>query len=179
MPYEPWPSGPPSVLFPTEGASIIRYSSMHVTNDYRYFSRTSFGTVWDTCTWGVLYGHPSWPTGYPFQFLGASGFCPLDVGTGSFSIALAASPEPVGYYAVRTDWSTLVHFSYIPPPPSPSPTASFTNSPREFNESKTVQFNDTSSGNPTSWSWKFRVSDSGDAWVEFSTAQNPTKIFSV
>ena len=58
------------------------------------------------------------------------------------------------------------------------PVADFEASPREFDESKTVQFTDLSVG-ATAWSWKKRISGSGDAFVEFSTVQNPSAIFSV
>ena len=166
----------PTITFPTEGQSIVRYSSTPVTLGYRYFARTSV-PPYDVATWGVLYGLPSYPTGYVFGFDGGvAGYIPIDTGVGDFSVKLAGSELPIAWGIRSTDWSPTVAFHYIPPPP---PTANFTVSPKEFFESKTVQFNDTSSGNPTSWSWKFRASDSGDAWVEFSTLQNPTKDFSV
>jgi PKD repeat protein len=53
-----------------------------------------------------------------------------------------------------------------------APTANFTVSPNPANATHPVQFTDTSTGNPTSWSWKF-----GDAAGIFgggsSTQQNP------
>jgi len=50
------------------------------------------------------------------------------------------------------------------------PVASFTGTPLSGKKPLTVQFTDTSSGNPTSWLWNFRNNTT-------STLQNPTKIF--
>ncbi len=51
-----------------------------------------------------------------------------------------------------------------------APAASFTFSPSSPAPGQTVQFTDTSTGGPTSWSWDF-----GDG--TFSAAQNPTKVY--
>jgi PKD repeat protein len=59
-----------------------------------------------------------------------------------------------------------------------APTANFTVSPNPANATHPVQFTDTSTGNPTSWSWKF-----GDAAGIFgggsSTQQNPVYTYAV
>ncbi|HLZ54622.1 MAG TPA: PKD domain-containing protein, partial [Verrucomicrobiae bacterium] len=52
----------------------------------------------------------------------------------------------------------------------PGPTASFTASPTSGQAPLSVQFNDTSSGNPVSWNWNF-----GDGST--STTQNPSHTF--
>ena len=93
-------------------------------------------------------------------------FVAADVGTWYVAVRSRGNPWVSAYSAV----SSFV----LSPTPS-----DFSASPTNFLESKTVQFQDLTSGSPTSWSWKFRASDSGDAWVEFSTLQNPTKDFSV
>ncbi|WP_240459839.1 PKD domain-containing protein, partial [Arthrobacter pascens] len=58
-----------------------------------------------------------------------------------------------------------------PPPPGPTaPVASFTASPTTGTVPLTVNFTDTSTGNPTSWAWEF--GDGGTA-----TAQNPSHVY--
>lgn len=69
-------------------------------------------------------------------------------------------------------------FRFFVNPPLPV-VADFTAAPLSFFESKPVQFTDLSTGSPTSWSWKKRPSDSNDAFVEFSTVQNPSQVFSL
>lgn len=53
---------------------------------------------------------------------------------------------------------------------SPLVTANFTGSPTSGTAPLTVQFTDTSTGSPTSWSWNF-----GDGGT--STAQNPSRVY--
>ncbi|MCP4989382.1 MAG: PKD domain-containing protein [Colwellia sp.] len=60
------------------------------------------------------------------------------------------------------------------------PVAAFTSDPSSGATPLTVQFTNTSTpavGETTTYSWKSRVSGSGDAFVEFSTEENPSKIF--
>lgn len=61
-----------------------------------------------------------------------------------------------------------------------SPVAAFTGAPTAGPSPLTVQFENQSTpavGLPTTYSWKKRISGSGDAFVEFSTAENPSHIF--
>jgi PKD repeat protein len=57
------------------------------------------------------------------------------------------------------------------PTPVPLPVANFAGTPLSGSAPLTVQFSDTSTGNPTSWSWSF---DDGGT----STAQNPSHTYS-
>ncbi|WP_308012439.1 PKD domain-containing protein [Arthrobacter sp. M4] len=57
-----------------------------------------------------------------------------------------------------------------PPPPPAAPIASFTASPTTGTAPLTVNFTDTSTGAPTSWSWTF-----GDGGT--SAAQNPSHVY--
>lgn len=172
----PPPPPPPSILCPTQGAIIF-----HSQPEYYFFSRSSIGSPWDGYTyWGMRkdgvyrYFYLAGLSGYwANRFGGTNTNDPP--GDGGWEVQCAAAQWPSETWTDFTGW---LGFQYQPDPP-PIPVASFSNSPKEFFESKTVQFNDSSSGNPTSWSWKYRASDSGGAWVEFSTEQNPTRVFSV
>lgn len=55
--------------------------------------------------------------------------------------------------------------------------ASFTADVEAGCEPLVVTFTGTTPGSGLTYSWKRRVSGSGDSFVEFSTAQNPTEIF--
>jgi hypothetical protein len=60
------------------------------------------------------------------------------------------------------------------------PIAAFTASPTVGANPLTTQFNNTSTeaiGVDTTWSWKKRLSGSGDSFVEFSTEKHPSEIF--
>lgn len=57
----------------------------------------------------------------------------------------------------------------------PPPVASFTRDPATIADGESVDFTDTSTGDPTSWSWLRKAPDV-PGFVEFSTAQNPTGI---
>jgi hypothetical protein len=65
-------------------------------------------------------------------------------------------------------------YSFALPTP---PVANFSGTPRTGIKTINCQFTDTSTGSPTSWSWKRKVSGSGDAFVEFSTLENPLELF--
>ncbi len=67
----------------------------------------------------------------------------------------------------RGSWGTP-HWT----PPTIAPTAMFTGYPTAYCVNDTVHFTDTSSGQPTSWSWSFQ---SGNPAT--STAQNPVVIY--
>lgn len=58
---------------------------------------------------------------------------------------------------------------------SSPPVASFTFEPATIDDGESVNFTDTSTGNPTSWSWS-RKEPGGGGFVEFSTERNPTGI---
>ncbi len=81
-----------------------------------------------------------------------------------------------GIVVMADDASTLRYWhsdeggSTPPPPPPSGPVASFTASPTAGTAPLTVQFTDTSTGNPTSWSWSF-----GDGTT--STAQSPSHTY--
>ncbi len=68
----------------------------------------------------------------------------------------------------RGTWATP-HWT----PPTVAPTAMFNGYPTTYCINDTVQFTDTSSGQPTSWSWAF---ENGNPAT--STAQNPVVIYS-
>jgi PKD repeat protein len=60
------------------------------------------------------------------------------------------------------------------------PVAEFDGSPLLINNGGAVQFENLSTeavGLPTTYSWKKRISGSGDSFVEFSTEKNPSAIF--
>jgi PKD repeat protein len=61
----------------------------------------------------------------------------------------------------------------IEPASEVSPIANFTANPKSGSASLSVQFTDTSIGNPTSWSWDFNNDGTTD-----STSQNPTYTYS-
>jgi len=67
----------------------------------------------------------------------------------------------------RGTWSTP-HWT----PPTVAPTAMFTGYPTSYCINDTVQFTDTSSGQPTNWSWTFQNGNPAT-----STAQNPVVIY--
>lgn len=67
----------------------------------------------------------------------------------------------------RGTWATP-HWT----PPTVAPTAAFTGYPTTYCVNDTVQFTDTSSGQPTSWSWTFQNGNPAT-----STAQNPVVIY--
>jgi PKD repeat protein len=61
-----------------------------------------------------------------------------------------------------------------------APIAAFTAFPIQGLSPLSVQFENLSTlavGAPTTWSWRRRVSGSGDAFVQFSTAENPSQDF--
>ena len=55
-----------------------------------------------------------------------------------------------------------------------APVANFTVNPNHGKSPLSVQFTDTSTGNPTSWAWKF---DDGGTNFTPSTLQNPSHTF--
>ncbi len=75
-----------------------------------------------------------------------------------------------------TDTETKVNYVLFGVPP----VAEFSASPKSGKNPLTVIFTNLSTpaiGLPTTYSWKKRKSGSGDAFVEFSTAENPTEVF--
>ncbi len=79
--------------------------------------------------------------------------------------------------ADNTDETTKVNYISFGTPP----VAEFTGSPLSGSNPLEVQFENLSTpaqGLPTTYSWKKRISGSGDAFVEFSTEENPIHIFS-
>lgn len=78
-------------------------------------------------------------------------------------------PQYAKVYGKYDDWSAIPadfwEFGSVPLPPPP-PDADFTASPTSGTDPLTVQFNDSSTNDPTSWLWNF-----GDGYT--STAQNP------
>jgi PKD repeat protein len=81
-------------------------------------------------------------------------------------VLLANDPSTTDTY-----WTRVLSLGTTPPPPPPGVTANFTASPVSGTAPLNVQFTDTSTGGPTSWSWNF-----GDGTT--STAQNPAKTYS-
>jgi len=65
----------------------------------------------------------------------------------------------------------------INPSTAAVPVASFTAIPSWGPAPMTVQFNDTSTGYPTSWNWSFRNVTGNNTMVVFSTQQNPFHTF--
>lgn len=137
------------------------------------FTRSSIQSVFDGADSST---HWFWNKGSP----------PLISGPNTLVAGMSTSkifvPSDVGtwYVAVRARTDSFVSkFSQVSSFILSPTEAQFSASPKEFLELKSVQFMDETPGNPTSWSWKYRASDSGDSWVEFSTLQNPTKVFSV
>ena len=84
---------------------------------------------------------------------------------GSTGIVVLAVNGSTGYY-----WH---HYEALGPPPPPEPpVASFNGSPTNGVAPLTVNFTDTSTGQPASWAWTF-----GDGGT--STAQNPSHVYTV
>jgi len=88
---------------------------------------------------------------------------------------------PFGYMDEIAHWSTTLHMGNFTPPASeysstywdplaPLIVANFTSNPNPSAIDQSVQFNDTSTGSPTTWNWTF---DDGNT----STLQNPTNSF--
>jgi PKD repeat protein len=76
-----------------------------------------------------------------------------------------------GILVEAADVPTLYYFHACIGGPCPAaPVANFTGTPTSGAAPLTVQFTDTSTGNPTSWSWNF-----GDGTT--STAQNPSHVY--
>jgi PKD repeat protein len=71
--------------------------------------------------------------------------------------------------------STKTHPITVVQPPPPPPVANFVFTPSSPSPGQTVQFSDSSSGTPTTWSWSFGDPSSGAS--NSSTLQNPTHIF--
>ena len=175
----------PSITFPTEGHIAYHHdpidgADFNLPNGFWLYSRSPLGSRYDNFTfWRRFTGPPPLsPIAEVWIVAGTSGIHG-GAGDGTWWLDCAGSFDAVYAPGHMTDFSAGVSYQNQPYPPPVAPTASFTNMPKEFFEAKTVQFQDTSSGFPTSWSWKYRASDSGDAWVEFSTLKNPTKDFSV
>jgi PKD repeat protein len=93
----------------------------------------------------------------------------------------STSPNPVKAYAAAGTYTVTLTATNASGSDSESkpvtvaaagiaPAASFTFSPSSPAPGQTVQFTDTSTGGPTSWSWDF-----GDG--TFSAAQNPAKVY--
>jgi PKD repeat protein len=83
---------------------------------------------------------------------------------GSYTVSLKASNASGSDTVVRTDVVT------VQGAPTPAPVASFTLSPDRGVAPLVVDFTDTSTGSPTSWSWTF--GDGGTA-----TGQNPSHTY--
>ena len=81
-------------------------------------------------------------------------------------VAIGTTPNPSFSYTVST--STVGQVNLIVAPAVAPPSASFTNNPASGAAPLTVNFFDTSTGSPTSWSWTF-----GDG-VGTSAAQDPS-----
>lgn len=73
--------------------------------------------------------------------------------------------------------NTVTKTNYITVNP-PAPVASFTGTPLSGTAPLPVTFTDTSTNNPTVWSWSFRnITPGNNTIVEFSTLQNPMMTF--
>ena len=92
---------------------------------------------------------------------------------GTYSVALQAKNNQTGGYGIWDGYITVTN-GYVPEPtPTPVPgdiIPSFNISRTSGSVPLTVQFNDTSSGNPIVWLWDF-----GDG--EISTLKNPEHIY--
>jgi PKD repeat protein len=108
------------------------------------------------CVQGDLTGTMSIPTAVDVQVTNVSSGC--------------TDTLPKGFTFIPADQSCHV----TPPPPPPAPKASFTF--QTSTGSRTVIFNDTSSGPPTTWSWNF--GDPGSGGANTSAQQNPVHTFS-
>jgi PKD repeat protein len=83
---------------------------------------------------------------------------------GSYTVTLTVSNAYGSDGETKTNYITVTQ-------PGVAPTANFTGTPTSGDMPLVVQFTDTSSENPTSWSWNF-----GDGGT--STAQNPSHTYS-
>ncbi len=81
---------------------------------------------------------------------------------GNYSVTLTVANDNGSNYAQKVNYITV-----LPQPPSPNFSLNITSG----NIPLTVQFNDTSTGSPTSWNWDF-----GDGYT--STERNPTHTYS-
>jgi len=90
---------------------------------------------------------------------------------GIYNVSLQAY-NAVGY-------SSIQKAGYINATVPVAPVAMFTGIPTSGSAQLTVQFNDTSTGFPTSWNWSFTNVTGNHTQVWFSTAQNPNHTFGV
>jgi PKD repeat protein len=105
-----------------------------------------------------------------------------DPGSGSFNTAAVQNPAHLfsnpGVYTVSLTAtnaggsSTSIKNVIVTPPP---PVANFNYAPTAPAPGQTIQFSDTTTGHPTSWSWSFGDPASGSA--NSSTLQNPSHVF--
>jgi PKD repeat protein len=82
--------------------------------------------------------------------------------------ATTSTPVNVVLDDLRLDSGSMPPPSGTPPPPGAAPSADFKATPASGVAPLTVQFQDLSTGNPTSWAWDFQ----NDGQVD-STSQNP------
>jgi PKD repeat protein len=107
------------------------------------------------------------PTSWSWNF-GDSGTSTLQNPTHAYA---AAGPYTVTLTATNAGGPSQTTHTVTVSSTGPSPTASFTFSPSSPLVSQTVQFTDTSTNSPTSWSWNF-----GDLGT--SSVRNPTHAWS-
>jgi PKD repeat protein len=81
---------------------------------------------------------------------------------GTYSVNLTVTNSGGNDSELKTNY-----ISVLTPPPAP-PVANFTGTPRSGNAPLSVQFTDTSTGSPTSWSWDFN----NDGVID-NTTRNP------
>jgi len=87
---------------------------------------------------------------------------------GIYTVTLNASNDYSYDTETKTNYIDVLATSLVP-------VVSFSATPREGTYPLTVEFTDTSTGAPTSWSWAYRKP--GGSWTEFNTTENPTTIF--
>jgi PKD repeat protein len=145
---------------------------------------SDFGTIVaaDAGVWKTFAFLSPGSTHTDIMFEPVGGLTPVEISTpaagatAGFKVSLRKLVQHVGS-ADDKDIETKVDYIILGIPPE----ASFTADPTQGITSVNVQFENTSVeavGLPTTWSWKSRLSGSGDPFVEFSTEKNPSKTFS-
>jgi len=145
------------------GVVVIRYLTQPITADFTanitvgqfplavQFTDSSFGSP-DVWNWSFGDGNTT----------NATVQSPVHIywSPGAYNVSLSVANSTMGYSNTTTRTSYINVTTILPP------VANFTASPTSGLMPLYVQFNDTSNGNPTNWSWNF-----GDGGT--STIQNP------
>jgi PKD repeat protein len=145
-------------LPPAPAAAFTYMPTSPVGGDTVQFTDTSF---FNPTSWSWDFGDPgSGSVNTATVQNPAHLFSNPGVYTVSLTAANAGGSSSNSHNVIVAAAAPVANFNYAPTAPAPG---------------QTVQFNDTTTGHPTSWSWDFGDAASGSA--NTSTLQNPTHVF--